>query len=39
MNIVQLGLLQLSLVHLLYIYKDSYPKNLNIDYKKSSNIS
>ena len=39
MNIIQLGVLQLSLVYLPYIYKDSYPKNLNIVNKKSSKIS
>lgn len=39
MNIIQLGLLQLSLVHLLIVYEDSYPKNLNIVNKKSSKIS
>ena len=37
MRIIQLGFSQLSLVHLISKYKDSYPKKLNInEYKKSS---
>ena len=37
MNIIQLGLLQLSLDNLISKYKDSYPKKLDLnEYKKSS---
>lgn len=39
MRIVQLGLLQLSLVKLRNLYKALDPKNTNIEYKKSSIIS
>ena len=39
MRIVQLGLLQLSLVKLRNSYKGFDPKNTNNEYKKSSIIS
>ena len=41
MRLKQLGLTQLSLVNFRKkrFYKDSFPKKLNGEYKKSSNIS